>query len=233
MGDYIDIQALDGTGSFRAYRARSASDPTAAIVVIQEIFGVNAGIRTKVDDWAARGYLALAPDMFWRFKPGYDVDPDVPKQSQKAFQVRAGFDADAGVRDIEATIRAARAALGGTGKVGVVGYCMGGRMAYLAATRTDADASVGYYGSGIDAMLGEAHAIARPLLLHFAGNDGFIPPAAVAKVQAALAGSDHVEVHVYPGVDHGFATTSGKRRVEEAAQQADARTRAMLAAALA
>ena len=228
MGNYIDVPTLAGDGSFRAYRAEPSGPPKAAIVVIQEIFGVNVGIRRKADDWAADGYLALAPDMFWRFRPGYDVDPDVEAELQDAFEVRKSFDPNAGVGDIEATIRVARD-LAGARKVGVVGFCMGGRMAYLAATRTDADASVGYYGAGIDASLNEAHAIAKPLLLHFAGEDHFIPPETVAKVEAALASNARATVYTYAGVDHGFAAASGKRRDESAATQADARTRAFFA----
>jgi carboxymethylenebutenolidase len=228
----IAIEALDGSGTFDAYTARPAGAPAAAIIVIQEIFGVNPGIRRKAEDWAAKGYLALAPDMFWRITPGYDVDPDVPEQMQDAFKVMQQFDLAKGIEDVEATIRKARALLG-SGKVGVVGFCLGGRIAYLTATRTDIDASVAYYGGGIDASLNEAHAIARPLLLHFAEQDHFITPDKRAAIHEALDGNGHVTIHDYPGVDHGFATTSGKRRADAAATLADARTDAFFASALA
>ncbi len=226
MGDWIEIEAMDGEGSFKTYRATPIGEPKAAIIVVQEIFGVNAGIRKKADDWAALGYLALAPNMFWRFAPGWDVDPDIPEQSAQAFEVRTKFNPNKGVRDIEQTIRRARELMGGRDKVGVVGFCMGGRVAFLAATRTDADASVGYYGAGIDGFLGEAHAIARPLMLHFAEQDGFIPADVRAKIHAALDSNSHVAIHDYPDVDHGFADTFGKRRSDAAAQLADARTKA-------
>lgn len=229
MGEMIDITALDNEGRFKAYCAKPEGTAKAAIIVIQEIFGVNAGIRRKADDWAALGYLALAPDMFWRFAPGYDVDPDVPEQMQDAFEVRKQFDADKGAKDVEAVIRHARGLLGGSGKVGIVGFCMGGTVSYLAATRTDIDASVAYYGGGIGEALGEAHAIARPLLLHFAEKDGFITPPVVAKIHAALDGNRHVTIHEYPGVDHGFADTFGKRRSGAEAREADARTRSFFA----
>ncbi len=229
MGETIQIDALDGEGRFAAYLAMPDGTPKAAILVIQEIFGVNAGIRRKVDDWADKGYLALAPDMFWRFAPGYDVDPDVQDQMEEAFKVRLKFNPDKSVRDVEACIRHARALLGGSGKVGIVGFCMGGRVSYLAATRTDIDASVGYYGAGIDAALNEAHAIARPLLLHFAERDHFIPAETRAKIQAALDGNAHVTIREYAGVDHGFATTAGRRRDDAAATHADARTEAFFA----
>jgi carboxymethylenebutenolidase len=232
MGETIGIDALDGEGRFTAYLARPAGAPKAAIIVVQEIFGVNPGIRRKVDDWAAKGYLAFAPDMFWRFAPGYDVDPDIPAQAEDAFRVRAQFEADRGIRDVEACIRHARALAGGC-KVGVVGFCMGGRAAYLAATRTDIDASVGYYGARIDQALNEAHAIARPLMLHFAEHDHFIDAQAQARIHATLDGNRHVTIHDYPGVDHGFATTAGKRRDDAAANLADARTEAFFATHLA
>ena len=125
MGEMIEIEALAGDGRFGVYCARPEGEPKAAIIVIQEIFGVNAGIRRKADDWAALGYLALAPDMFWRFAPGYDVDPDVPEQRQDAFGKIAQFDLDKAVADVEAVIRHARGQSAG-GKVGIVGFCMGG-----------------------------------------------------------------------------------------------------------
>jgi carboxymethylenebutenolidase len=232
MGLMTAIEALDGRGTFDAYTAQPEGTPKAAIIVIQEIFGVNPGIRKKADDWAAKGYLALAPDMFWRFKPGYDVDPDVPEQMQDAFLTMQRFDLDKGILDVEAVIRAARKLVDG-GKVGIVGFCLGGRTAFLTATRTDIDASVGYYGGGIDTMLGESHAIAKPLLLHFAEQDHYITAEKRGAIHAALDGNAHVTIHEYDGVDHGFATTSGKRRDDAAAELADARTAAFFAEALA
>ena len=137
------IPALAGEGTIPAYVARPDADSSRAIIVIPEIFGVNAGIREKCDDWAAEGYLAVAPDLFWRFAPGVELDPDVEAELQEAFGYFAQFDTDLGVQDIEALIKYLRANEG-TEKVGLVGYCLGGRMAYLAAARTDIDASVGY-----------------------------------------------------------------------------------------
>ncbi|WP_174274770.1 dienelactone hydrolase family protein [Sphingomonas bacterium] len=229
MAETIEVQALAGEGRFGAYCARPEGTPKAAIIVIQEVFGVNAGIRRKADDWAALGYLALAPDMFWRFAPGYDADPDVPEQMADAFEVRKGFDPDKGVEDVEAVLRAARAMLGGAGKIGIVGFCMGGRVSFLAATRTDIDASVGYYGAGIDAALDESRGIARPLMLHFAEQDQYIAADARARIHAALDANPHVAIHEYAGVDHGFADTFGARRADAAARQADARTIAFFA----
>jgi carboxymethylenebutenolidase len=227
MGDWTEVEALGGEGRFAAWLARPEGDVKAAIIVIQEIFGVNAGIRQKTDDWAAKGYLAIAPDMFWRFKPRYDVDPDVPEQLAEAMELRHQLDLDRAVKDVEAAIRHARSL--GACKIGVVGFCAGGSVAYLAATRTDADASVGYYGRLIADHLNEAHAIAHPLLLHFGIEDPSIPAEIREKVRAALESNPRVTIHDYEAAGHGFAASAGKRRNEAAARLADARTEAFFA----
>lgn len=211
-----------------AYRADPAGTPTAAIVVIQEIFGINAGIRRKCDALAEAGYLAIAPDLFWRMQPEIELDPDIEPEMQRALSIMGDFDQDAGIRDIEAAIRYARAATGG-GKVGAVGYCLGGRLAYMTAARTDVDASVGYYAVGIDGLLGEKQAIAHPLMLHIAGDDGFVDKETQAAMHAGLDDHPKVTLHDYPGEDHGFATEFGKRRSDAAAIQADERTAAFFA----
>lgn len=223
----IRIESLDGSGSFNAYRADPQGSPRGAIVVIQEIFGVNEGIRRKCDHFASLGYMAFAPDLFWRLEPGIVLDPDIPEQFQEALDWMGKFDQDKGIEDIEATIRAARMASGG--KVGAVGYCLGGRLAYMTAARTDVDATVGYYAVGIDGLLGEKHAIANPLMLHVAGDDGFVSKDVQAKMHEGLDDHPRVTLHDYPGEDHGFATEMGKRRSEEAARLADGRTEAFLA----
>jgi carboxymethylenebutenolidase len=228
MSETVRISTLEGDGSFSACCARPAGTPRAAIVVIQEIFGVNAGIRRKCDRLAADGYLALAPDLFWRLAPGIELDPDLEAEFRQALELMGRFDQDQGVADIEATIRHARHALG-VPKVGVVGYCLGGRLAYMVAARTDADASVGYYAVGIPELLREKHAIARPLMLHLAGADHFVPPEAQAKIHAGLDDHPKVTLHDYPGEDHGFATEFGQRRSDEAANLADSRTAAFFA----
>ncbi|MFN4096935.1 MAG: dienelactone hydrolase family protein, partial [Sphingomonas sp.] len=189
----IEIDAIDGSGSFAAYRADPEGTPRGAIVVIQEIFGVNEGIRRKCDHFASLGYVALAPDLFWRLEPGIDLDPDVEAEFKQALDWMGKFDQDKGVADIEATIRAARDASGG--KVGVTGYCLGGRLAFMTAARTDADASVGYYAVGVDGLLGEKHAIANPLMLHIAGEDGFVPAATQQAMHEGL--DDHPKVTLH------------------------------------
>src|SRR3546814_9413121 len=158
MTEMLTITPLDGEGDFAAYCARPEGTPRAAIIVIQEIFGVNAGVRRKCDRLAEAGYLALAPDLFWRLEPAVELDPDIAPEFERALGLMGKFNPGPGVRDTETTIRTARAALGGNGKVGAVGYCLGGRLAYMTAARTDIDASVGYYAVGIDNLLGEKNA---------------------------------------------------------------------------
>ena len=225
----VRISTLDGDGGFDAYIATPDSAPRGAIIVIQEIFGVNRGVRNRCDRWASLGYLALAPDLFWRLQPGVELDPDVPEQFKQALELMQRFDQDQGIADIEAVIRAAKERLGGGGKVGLVGYCLGGRLAFMAAARTDVDASVGYYGVGLEGLLGEKHAIANPLLLHIAENDHFVTPDKQALVHQGLDDHPKVTIHDYPGVDHGFASDEGARRDDAAARQADARTEAFFA----
>ena len=229
----IEIPTLDGEGSFQAYEARPGGEPKSAIIVIQEIFGVNEGIRRKCDHWASLGYLALAPDLFWRLEPGVELDADIESEFKQALDLMGRFDQDQGIRDIEATIRAARKSLGNNVKVGCVGYCLGGRLAFMTSSRTDIDASVAYYGVGIDNLLREKHAISRPLMLHIAGADHFVDAATQAKMHEGLDDHPKVTLHDYPGEDHGFAAELGKRRSEEAAKRADARTEEFLARHLA
>ncbi|HET9512045.1 MAG TPA: dienelactone hydrolase family protein [Sphingomonas sp.] len=226
------IATLDQDGQFAAYVARPTGKPRAAIVVIQEIFGVNPGIRRKCDRLADDGYLAVAPDLFWRLEPGIQLDPDVSEEMQRALGLMGKFNQDAGIRDIEATIRWARSEVDG-GKVGCVGYCLGGRLAYMTAARTDVDASVGYYAVGIPDLLHEAHAIAHPLLLHVAGDDGFVDAATQRQMHDGLDDHPKVTLLDYPGEDHGFATEMGDRRSPEAADRADAATAAFFAEHLA
>lgn len=222
------IPTLDSDAQFGAYIAQPEGTPRGAIIVIQEIFGVNPGIRQKCDKLAAEGYLAVAPDLFWRLLPEVSLDPDVESEFATALDLMGKFNQDAGIRDIEATIHHIRRTLG-VAKVGCVGYCLGGRLAFMTAARTDIDASVGYYGVGIDGLLGEKHAIAHPLMLHIPTEDGFVSRETQAAMHAGLDNHPKVTLHDYQGLDHGFATEHGKRRNEEAANLADSRTAAFFA----
>jgi len=228
MNAMTKIPDLDHQGAIPTYLAMPHGKPKAAIIVIPEIFGVNQGIRAKCDDWAEQGYVAAAPDIFWRFAPGSQLDPDVESEFTQAIGNMMQYEPDDGVKDVEALARWLRKEHGTT-HVGVVGFCLGGRLAYMAATRTDVDASVGYYGVMIDQMLGEAHAIANPLLLHVPTADHFVGPDAQAAMHAELDPHPRVTLYDYEGLDHGFAATSGNRRNHQGAQLADERTREFFA----
>lgn len=232
MSETVTIKTIDEANSFAAYVARPAGTPKAAVIVIQEIFGVNEGIRRKCDHWAGLGYLAVAPDLFWMLEPGLELDADVEDEFNKALGLFGRYNPDDGVKDIEATIHWIRREAG-VAKVGCVGYCLGGRLAYMAAARTDIDASVGYYGVMIDQMLGEKHGIAHPLMLHIPTADHFVGPEAQAAIHAGLDDHPKVTLHDYQGLDHGFAAEMGNRRDEAGAQLADSRTEAFLAEHLA
>jgi carboxymethylenebutenolidase len=155
MGETIAIKTPDG--DFTAYLARPEADNAPAIVVIQEIFGVNQVMRDVTDDFAAKGFVAICPDLFWRIEPGIDITDQSEAEWKRAFELFNAFDVDAGVKDIAATIAQVRTLPGVNGKVGAVGFCLGGLLAFLTATRTDADASVAYYGVGIENRVGGEH----------------------------------------------------------------------------
>jgi carboxymethylenebutenolidase len=220
----VDIDAADG-GRFGAYLALPPGDgPAPALVVIIEIRGLNANMRTICDEYAARGYIAVVPDLLWRIEPGLDYDPDTKEGWEKAMALNAAFDEAKAIDDLIATLDWVRRQPRSNGVAGVLGYCLGGKLAYLMATRSDAQASVGYYGIGIDRALNEADGITHPLMLHIAGEDRFVPPEAQRKIAGHLATIKDAEAHIYPGADHAFARKDGVRFLAEAATLADART---------
>jgi carboxymethylenebutenolidase len=224
----IRIDAAD-SGSFSAYLAEPAgTDKAPGIVVIMEIRGVNANLRRICDEYAARGYLAVAPDLLWRLEPDLDYDPDTPAGWEKAMKLNAAFDEDVAVEDLITTLRWLRRHPRSDGVVGALGFCLGGKLAYYMATRSDVEAAVGYYGVGIEKKLDEAESIVRPLMLHLAGDDRFVPPVAQREIAAGLAEVPDAEVHVYPGADHAFARKDGVRYHAEAAALADGRTMVFL-----
>jgi carboxymethylenebutenolidase len=219
----IQIAARDG-GKFSAYVAKPASGKGAGVLVIQEIFGVNAVMRGICDAVAKQGYIALCPDLFWRQQPGIQITDKSQAEWDRAFQLFQGFAVDKGVEDLKASLDALRKQPGCTGKAGTVGYCLGGKLAYLMATRSSADCNVSYYGVGIQDMLGEAAKIAKPLLMHIAEQDKFVPPEAQKKVKDGLRGNRQVTIHSYPGADHAFAREGGEHWNAAAAEQANTRT---------
>lgn len=225
MAEYTSIAVPDG--NFKAYLARPVSGARGtAIVVIQEIFGINDDMRATCDHFAQLGFTAICPDLYWRQEPDVELTDKSEAEWKKALALYQAFDVDKGVADLDATIQFTRMLDGIRGGVGTVGYCLGGLLAYLTAVRTNADAAVSYYGVGIEKHLGEAATLTRPLLMHIAEEDEFVPAQARARIIEALSAKPNVEIHTYPGCMHAFARNAGVHYVAEAAELANARTTA-------
>jgi carboxymethylenebutenolidase len=220
---YTSISLPSGE-SFKAYVAEPKTLPAPAVVVIQEIFGVNDGIRGKCDWLADQGFVAIAPDLFWRLEPGVELTDKTQEEWNRALDLMNRFDMGRGIEDVQATINHIRPNHDCTGEVGCMGYCLGGRIAYLTACRTDVDASVGYYGVGLDELLDEAETIKKPLMLHIAGEDKFVPKAAQEKIISGLKDHPQVTLHHYEGADHAFTRLGGEHYDAAAAKIADQRT---------
>jgi len=201
-GRTITIKASDG-GSFSGYLATPRSGSGPGLLVLQEIFGVNAHIRSVADRWADEGYVALAPDMFWRIEPGVDLEYN-EEGVKKGRAIRQRFDLEAGIRDIKAAVDALRAMPECGGKAGAVGYCFGGLLAYLAAAHAGVDAAISYYGGGIDVRGADAKSIRCPIMFHWGEKDAAIPASAREAVRTAMAAHDDAESFVYRDAQHGF-----------------------------
>ena len=201
-GVTIDIPVADGDG-FSGYLAVPEAGSGPGLLIEQEIFGVNASLRAVADLYAEEGYVCLVPDLFWRMEPGVDLGYD-EDDFAKAFDFYQRFDVDQALVDIGAALDALRARPECTGKAAAMGFCLGGKLAYLTATRHDVDAAVSFYGVGIEEALGESGGIACPLLMHFAGEDSFVPQDAVNAISTHFEARPEVRIHVYPGVDHAF-----------------------------
>lgn len=210
--------------NFGGYLAAPTSARGAGVIVIQEIFGVNAVVRAICDAHAAQGRFAVAPDLFWRLEPGVQITDKTDAEWKQAIELMNRFDPDKGTADIQAAITYLRSVPGCSGRVGTVGYCLGGLLAFLAATRTNSDASVGYYGVNIQNKLDEAKQIKHPLLLHIAGRDEYVPPEAQKKIMDALKANPHVAIHLYPEMGHAFARPGGKHYDKANAELANGRT---------
>lgn len=200
-GSMITIKGKDG--SFPAYLSMPPKGGP-GVVVIQEIFGVNTWVRSVCDMMSRAGFVALAPDLFWRMKVGVELHPFFEEDFQAALGYYQKYNADQGVEDIQAAITTLRGIKGCTGKVGNMGFCLGGTLSYLTGARTDTDASSGYYGVGIENALGEAAKVKKPMIINIAGADPYCPAEAVEKIRAGVKSNPNITVHVYPGLDHGF-----------------------------
>lgn len=219
----IQIPSLDRK-AFDAYAAKPELSTAPCIIVIQEIFGVNDVMRGICDDLAQQGYLAVCPDLFWRQKPNVQLSDKTDAEWQAAFELYNGFDVEAGVSDLIATAAYARAMPGCNGAVGTVGYCLGGKLAFLLIARSDIDCAVSYYGVGLDELLDEVSDIRRPLLMHIAGKDKFVPPDAREKIMRGIGKNSQITAELYPDADHAFARLGGQHYDAAAAKRANGLT---------
>ncbi len=224
MGE-VTIEGKDG--SFMVYAGVPEVTPAPGIVVAQEIFGVNQVMRDTCDWLATQGFLAVCPDLFWRIEPGIQLTDQSQAEWDRAFELFGLFDIDKGIEDMTTTLEQMRGHQRCNGKAGTVGYCLGGKIAYLMATRSDADCNVGYYGVGLGDLMGEADKITKPLVLHIAEKDAFSSPEEIEKVQSTLAANDQVNTYLYEGRDHAFAREGGEHYDAEAAKLANDRTVAL------
>ena len=195
------IKSFDGD-EFDGYLALPASGYGPGIVVLQEIFGVNDYVRGVADWYAAHGFVALAPDLFWRLERGVQL---TGAEWDKAIDFYQRIDEDKAVEDSAAAMNFLRRHPACNGRVGAVGFCMGGNLAYLLSTRFKPDCAVGYYGVSIEKSLDEASNLSSPLLLHIAGHDKFCPPEAQAQIHAVLDRNPLVTIREYRERDHAFA----------------------------
>jgi carboxymethylenebutenolidase len=224
-GSEITIKGPDG--SFGAYCAMPRGGRGPGLVVLQEMYGVNGFMRYTCDEYAKSGFLALCPDLYWRQKPGVQLTDASEAELDQAFKLMDGLDRDKAIADIRAAIAHLRSAPGANGRVGALGFCLGGLLAYLTAVWTDIDAAVGYYGVDIDKYLAEKSAIKKPLMLHIADEDTALPKEDNAAIKAGLAGHPLVTIHSYPGLDHAFARV-GTRHFTYDARAADLANRRTL-----
>jgi len=222
MADRIVIEGRDGT--FNVYIARPKALPAAAVVVLQELFGVNADIRKTCDELAEQGFVAVAPDLFWRQEPGVDLSVTSEPDWQHGLRLYQAYDRDAGVRDIKDTLNAVAKLPECTGKIAVQGYCLGALMTFLTAVRGQVNAAVAYHGADTEKYLDEADSLSAPLLMHLGEEDEFISKAAQAEIKAALAGKANATVYSYPGQRHAFARHNGTHYNAAAAALANGRT---------
>jgi carboxymethylenebutenolidase len=219
----VSIPSANAT-RFDGYLVLPKNVPAPGIVLIQEIFGINSFVRQMAHFFAESGYIALAPDLFWRFEPGMQLDDQDTTDRARAFELYEDFCEDDAVDDLISTLNILCNHPACNGTVGCVGFCLGGKLAYLMSTRSDIDCSVGYYGVGIEHDLSEGQSIRRSLLLHLAAQDEFVSPEAQATIHAQLGENPLVTLHTYPDVSHAFARENGNNYNAQAAKLANDRT---------
>jgi carboxymethylenebutenolidase len=222
-------EEINITDTMFAYVSRPAGErPAPGLLVIQEIFGVNENMRILCDRYAAQGYVAVCPDLFHRIEPRINLSDKIESELQRAFELFGQFNPETGVEDIGKTLQTMRGLPYIGGKIGAVGYCLGGFLAYLTAVRTETDATISYYGVKIDSALAEMKQVRKPLLLHIAGEDQFVPPEAQEKIISAAENYPLVTVERYPGAAHAFSRPESASYDPRPAEKANILTDAFL-----
>jgi carboxymethylenebutenolidase len=222
MKDRINIDGRNGV--FAAYIAQPETLPAPGVVVLHEVFGVNVDIRKHCDELAEQGFIAVAPDLFWRQEPGVDLSVTSEPDWQHGLRLYQAYDRDDGAGDVKDTADAVAKLAECTGKVAVLGYCLGGLMTFLTAVRYGVDAAVVYHGGDTEKYLSEVDGLHAPLLMHLAEEDEFISKPAQAKIKAALARRPTATVYSYSGQRHAFTRHNGAHYNAAAAALANGRT---------
>ncbi len=205
-----DIRVRLRDGEMGAHVAFPERTPAGAIIAIMEIWGVNDTMRRHAQEFAEAGFVCLVPDLFWRQEPGVELYDRNPEDVRKAFDLYYEFDYDLGVRDMEDTAAYLESMSECNGKVGAVGYCLGGKLCYLMCCRTDIDCAVAYYGTYIEHRIREAKNLHRPFMLHMAMKDRWVQAEVNELLERRLSPNPLVTIHKYPGADHAFARHGGK-----------------------
>src|SRR5271154_5920673 len=223
MNDRITIEGHDD--AFAVYIARPENSPAPAVVVLQELFGVNGDIRKHCDELAEQGFIAVAPDLFWRQEPGVDLNVTSKAEWEHGLRLYGAYDRDSGAKDVKETVNAARNLQECNGKVALLGYCLGALMVFLTAVRHQGvDGAVAYHGGDTDKYLREVDGLNAPILMHLAEEDEFISKAAQAEIKAALGKKPNATVYSYPGQSHAFSRHNGAHYNANAAALANGRT---------
>lgn len=197
-------------GPMGAYIAVPDRTPVGAVIAIMEIWGVNDTMRAHAKEFAEAGFLCLVPDLFWRQEPGVELSDKNPAHVQKAFDLYYEFDYDLGVQDMEDTRAFLKTLPESNGKVGAVGYCLGGKLCYLMCCRTDIECAVAYYGTYIEHNIKEVKNLHRPFMLHMAMQDRWVQAEVNDMLERRLSPNRLVTIHKYQEADHAFARHGSK-----------------------
>jgi len=221
MSKIISITSRDGR-AFDAYLALPPAGPAPAIVIVPSIFGVTGAFKTSLERYASKGFVVIAPDVFWRTHPG-PLEPDRRAEGQARM---AAYDFDDGLDDLQRTIDALASVPEWNGKFGIFGFCFGGKHAFLGITRLGAGAGAAFHGTAIHTVLDEAHKLNKPFSFHYGKDDHVVPMDQVDAIKAALTGMDG-EIYVYDGAGHSFALPDNPGFHAEAARLSEERALAV------